>query len=330
MSNVIINRVLQVSLIVILAIICNDLKGQQVVVKAELDTNRALIGDQLKLQLSVDKPENLRVDFPAIKDTLTKSIEILNAGKIDTSQFADGRLKLRQNLLIAAYDTGFLMIPPQGFIIHLNGSTDTLNTLPVYFEIASVPLDSTIRDIKANYKAPVSFLEIYPYLLAAGVGGLFVWLLVYYVQKRRRKEQQITDKVTTEPPDVIALRELEKLKTEKAWLQRSVKPYYIKLTEILRVYLERRYNIMALEQTTGEILYSLKKKECASADLNMLAGILNLADLVKFAKVIPDQAENASQVDLAIDFVRNTVYREPVLEKAAVVEDQLVPSKTES
>jgi len=222
------------------------------------------------------------------------------------------------------------MIPPQGFVIHLNESTDTLNTLPVYFEIASVPLDSTIRDIKANYKAPVSFLELYPYLLAAGVGGLLVWLFVYYLQKRKKKGLQEIDKAPPEPPDIIALRELEKLKTEKAWLQRSIKPYYIKLTEILRIYLERRFNMMALEQTTNEILYSLKKSECPSADQNLLSGILNLADLVKFAKVIPDQAENAAQVDLAIDFVHNTIYREPEADKTSVTEDQLVPSKTES
>jgi len=59
-------------LIVISAIVCVDVKSQQVVVKAELDTNRALIGDQLKLQLSVDKPENVQVDFPVIYDTLAK------------------------------------------------------------------------------------------------------------------------------------------------------------------------------------------------------------------------------------------------------------------
>jgi hypothetical protein len=313
-----------------LAFVCIHVKGQEVVVKAELDTNRALIGDQMKLQLFVDKPENMRVDFPLIKDTLTNKIEIISAGKIDTTQSAEGRLKLHQELLIAAFDTGLLMVPPQGFVIHMNESSDTLKTLPVYFEIVSLPLDSTIRDIKANYKAPISFLEIYPYLLAAVVAGLFVWLLVYYIQKRRRKEQLAYDKVPSELPEVIALRELEKLKMEKAWLQRSVKLYYIRLTEILRIYLERRYNVMALEQTTGEILYSLKKSECTSADLDLLGGILNLADLVKFAKVVPDQVENASQVDLAIDFVRNTSFREPAVKKEAITEDQLVTSKTET
>jgi hypothetical protein len=63
---------------------------------------------------------------------------------------------------------------------------------------------------------------------------------------------------------------------------------------------------MALEQTTEEILLALKLKDCKTTDLRCLAGILKLADLVKFAKVIPAEEENTVQVDWAAEFVRNT------------------------
>ena len=95
--------------------------------------------------------------------------------------------------------------------------------------------------------------------------------------------------MTAEPADVIALRELEQLREEKPWVNKQVKLYYIRLTEILRIYIERRYHIMALEQTTDEILASPEKIRTARINsLKSLASILKLADLVKFAKVIPD------------------------------------------
>ena len=323
-------KTLQYFLIASSALIFTDSIGQEVLVKAELDTNRALIGDQLKLKLSVDKPENIPVDFPFIRDTLTKKIEIIGSNVIDTVRTSSDRLILSQDLLIAVYDTGIFIIPPLEFAVHAEKSEDTVKTLPVYFEILPVSLDSTIRDIRANYKAPISFLELYPYILLAIAFGLLIGLLIYYIKKKRRKGQQIISDGPLELPEIIALRELEQLKEGKTWLQKSVKPYYIRLTEILRTYVERHYNIMALEQTTDEILLSLKKTLCSSADRNLLAGILNLADLVKFAKVVPDQVENATQVDLAMDFIRNTSYRESVEQKEAIVENQLVQSKTES
>lgn len=63
---------------------------------------------------------------------------------------------------------------------------------------------------------------------------------------------------------------------------------------------------MALEQTTDEILRELKSAGCEASDHTHLAGILKLADLVKFAKVIPADEENAVQVELAAGFVRST------------------------
>jgi hypothetical protein len=63
---------------------------------------------------------------------------------------------------------------------------------------------------------------------------------------------------------------------------------------------------MALEQTTDEILKDLKKTGSTADNLEKLASILKLADLVKFAKLLPDEVENGIQVEEAIVFVKNT------------------------
>jgi len=192
-------------------------------------------------------------------------------------------------------------------------SHHTITTVPVSFEILPVKSDSTLRDIKSNFKAPLSLGEIFMYIkenylygLIAVALGVLIWYIVRYIRKKLGRSKDITKEIYVELPEVIALRELEKIKDEKPWLHNKVKLYHIRLSEILRNYVEGRYTIMALEQTTEEILLSLKLKDCKTTDLRCLAGILKLADLVKFAKVIPAEEENTVQVDWAAEFVRNT------------------------
>jgi len=294
------------SIMVIMVLSGIGLSAQELSVRAALDSNRALIGDQLKLHIKLEKPREARVTFPGLQDTLAGKIEIISKSPIDTVRGKDGRETLTQEMLIAVFDTGLFKIPPLPFAFRNGQISDTLRTLPVYFEIQAMPVDTTIRDIRANMKAPVNVAEILPFALGAVVLALAGYLVYLWIKRRKRKTNGIAPEIPSEPEDVIALRELARLREEKPWLHRQVKLYYIRMSEILRRYIERRYDIMALEQTTDEILASLKKTATGGTGLQRLAGILKLADLVKFAKVIPDDEENAAQLEESIVFVNET------------------------
>jgi hypothetical protein len=297
-------------LTVVFALVISVTWAQQVLIRAELDTNRALIGDQIKLRLTVEKPAAIKVGFPVFKDTLAHDVEIISISSVDTASITSDTIVLKQDLMISVFDTGLFEIPSLAFTMLSNGKQDTLNTLPVYFEILPVIADSTIRDIKAIYKVPVSFRELSPYILLAIVIGLLTWLLIHYLRNRKTKDKLMPIRNASEPPDIIALRELEQLKEEKPWMYNKIKYYHIRVSEILRIYIEHRFRIAALEQTTGEILASLKPAVCKASDIDHLSSVLKLADLVKFAKVIPGVDENANQITVAMEFVRNTIIHE--------------------
>jgi hypothetical protein len=283
-----------------------SLFGQDVTISARLDTTRAMIGDQLRLHLRVEQPAQTRIGFPAMTDTLAGKIEILRKGPVDTSGFRSGRIALDQEVLVTVFDTGFFEIPPLEFTVQNGLIQDTLRSLPVSFEIKSLPVDTAIRDIRANLKAPVNIEEIFPFFLALVAVAMVIALLIYWIRKRMKRGPASPLPISSEPADTVALRELEQLREEKPWVSLQIKLYYIRLTEILRVYIERRYHIMALEQTTDEILASLMKTPGSDKSLKRLASILKLADLVKFAKVIPDAVENSNQLDEAVEFVKST------------------------
>lgn len=327
-------RFVRIIAVILLLLVHHSGQSQEIAISTELDTNRALIGDQLQLTIRVEKPAGARVAFPQLKDTLGRKIEIVGDSYTDTAAVSADRVAYGRKLLITVFDTGFFEVPSLDFIATSGQYQDTLTTPPLPFMISAVPLDSALRDIKANYKAPLNLAEIlyyarenYPYGLLAIGAGLLTWFLIRYFRRKSGRKKVTGAAPRVELPEVTALRELDRLIADKPWMHGSIKPYYVKLSEILRAYIEGRFHTMALEQTTDEILDSLKADACAAADLNRLAGILRLADWVKFAKVIPDVQENARQVELAVEFVRSTSAQVNVTPPAAEDEKDKVQPK---
>jgi hypothetical protein len=310
MDKKIVKRKTGLYLIIALAFISRAAYNQLLTIDMKLDTNRILIGDQVNMSIKVIKPENSSVIFPQFGANLTDEIEIVNKSEIDSSKLDDNKVALYQNLTITAFDSGLMYIPPAKFVYQSGRFTDSINSPAEYLEVLPVEIDTTgtIRDIKGIYKAPYSFSEIYPFILALIFTGLLIWFILYYID-RKKKDKPILRRIRPpEMPHVIALRELDRLKAEKLWQQNKVKLYYTRLTEIIRSYIERRFDIMAMEQTTSEILYEFREKEIENVNYNILEQLLNLADLVKFARGEPLPEENITHMENAYEFVKSTKY----------------------
>lgn len=293
----------------VLILINSQLHGQQVSIKAELDTNAIVIGDQINLTFEVLKSKDYHIDFPVFNQKITENIDVLSASPIDSSDIDNDKILLRQKLLITAFDSGLYYIPPIPFVLNSNEYSDTLFTGANYLEVFSVPIDTTgtIRDIKALYKAPVSISEIYPYILLTLFLALATWFLVYYYKRRKDNKPVFSRVKPEEPAHIIAIRELDRVKAEKLWQKQQTKEYYTRLTNIIRMYIERRFGIKAMEETTEEILHEFDSK-IADKNINIiiLKELLSLADLVKFAKEQPLPEENLNHLENAYVFVKET------------------------
>lgn len=302
-------------LTIILAGVFFILKGQDITVRAVMDTNKALIGDQMKLKLIVDQITGAyKVTFPDVNKVIQKPVEIISAQDIDSIAVENGRTKFTQEIQITVFDTGKFEISELPFIIKNEGRIDTLKSSPVSFQIEPLALDSTIRDIKAIDKMPLTAMEAVEYSMYLLLAFLLIMAVYYYTKRKKRRAVEKTIIPLNEPAHILALREIQKLADEKPWMQiTQIKYYYIQLSEILRKYIEYQFHIQAFEQTTDEILSMLKKDSLLNpSEFKRLAEILKLADLVKFAKAIPEAAENALQIDRAIDFINNTAVNKAI------------------
>ena len=85
-----------------------------------------------------------------------------------------------------------------------------------------------------------------------------------------------------------------------------MKDFYIELSDIIRRYIEGRYYITALEETSSEILHDIKEQDLYQNLYNNLKELLELSDFVKFAKYIPTEKENQNAPENAKQFINET------------------------
>lgn len=294
------------------------LHGQQVKVKASIDSTRMLIGDQIKLNLEIEKPADMDVLFPVVPDTLNKHIEVVKKLPLDTLKIENkDRVKLIQSYLISSFDSGRHVIPSFTFIIKDNNMKDSILTQALNLEVLTMKLDTTKGpvDIKSPYGAPVTLKEVTPYILGTMLIGAILFFLFYYVRWKKKKVPMFDKpEKPKEPAHVIALRELDRIKTQKLWQQEKIKQYYSEVANTIRNYIQNRFDIPAMEQTSAETIAVFKeRKDLINNDcLNEIQHILSLADLVKFAKYTPLPDDNNLTLMNAYFFVNQTKKEEAV------------------
>lgn len=267
------------------------------------------IGQHAELTITVDLPAGASIIWPGLTDTITADIEIIRFGRPDTIANEQGKTLLRQTHLVTAWKEGFLPIPPLQFSAILQSDTIFFESEALLFDVKGVNLDpdADIRDIKTIWGIPLTFAELLPYFAGLVMAGGLLWLLIRYL-KRRSKQVPITS--IWEKPDIpahiAAISALERLKSQQLWQQGKLKPYHVELTGILRMYLMKRYHIHAAEMTSSEILSALKTNVEDRSIIDMLQNILEVADLVKFARHQPVPEMNELSMELAFDFVSRT------------------------
>jgi len=303
----------------LLTVMAAPLQAQLISVKSELSSDSLMIGDQLLYTLRVEAPDQVEFTMPVLYDSLGRNLEVLSLPVSDTSQ-TDGQRVVRQTYTVTGFEAGMQMVPAQE-VIYSNGNLiDTARSMPLMIRVYEPVVDTSqqIKPIKAPLNTPLSIREIFPWLLV-GLGGLMIAVLVYfllrrYLQRKRDPEEYVAKK--REPAHIIAFRELDRLKEEKIWEKGQVKKFYTSLTTTTRTYLERQYGIPAMERTTEEILRAFRKSNPEDALLDeILKELLELADLVKFAKEDPLPVYNQTNLNNAYIFVQKTYpqfYREEV------------------
>lgn len=255
-------------------------------VTTSIDTTRNKIGAEFQLTLKASVNKKDKVVFPKAKNF--GALEVIESYKIDTIKSNDN-YELIKKYGLTQFDSGKYLIPRMSILI--NGKPTFSDSLKVeVFNVKVDTLKQKMYDVKDVAQVETSsdwWQYVLGILLLVGIGFLVYWSLKKY--QNREKPEEI---VYTSPIEK-ATSLLQQLESKELIQRGEVKSYYSELTNIARNYIEEEIEIPAMESTTSELIFALrkvanqKKLKLSAATLENLEKVLMQADLVKFAKVKP-------------------------------------------
>jgi len=304
--------------------------AQDVRATSGIDSTVIVIGNQTKVHLKVSydaKGGMPKIQWPFIPDSLMAKVHVVSKSKIDTvipDHANPTEQSQTQDLVITSFDSGYYAIPPFQFIV--NGDTaHPVMTDAMMLQVRTLPVDTTkaFRDIKGPIQVKFPLIII---LMYVGIGLavlIILGLILYYILKNNKGKviEPVEIKAPPIDPHIKALKALEELAMQKLWQEGKIKEYYSGISEIMRTYLDDKTRLGALEMTTDEIMYALRRRNEFSEELkNQLRQILVLSDLVKFAKEQPIEHEHQSTLSNAVDFINKSIrVEEPIIQRQTPV-----------
>lgn len=258
------------------------------------------IGDPIPLEVSINVCDSVLVVEPGGLPLRVLPLESQPTIK------SGGAFKFQ----VALYDTGSYVIPSLAVVQFKSGLTDTIWTAERPIQIVSVLDDttSTPRPIKPYAEHPLRFADVvreyWPWALGAFALGLLVY--AWYRWKHRAQPGIAVAAPPPLPPAELAVRELIALRDKRYPERGMLKEHYSEFSEVMRRYVEGRYEFPALEMTTYDLAREFKRAELPACWREELLPILRESDLVKFAKEIPTLAGCTAILETGFQLVERT------------------------
>ena len=274
-----------------------------------LDRRALSTADSLLLTLEVEAAESDRVAFPNPAAGFGE-FESASDASAPARLGADGRVTRGHRYELEPFLPGEFEIP--ALTVVLNGSTE-IETDPVKVTVNSVlddPENAELRDIggPVDVPAPWWWWVLGGAAVAAAVAGYLLW--------RKRKREAAAP--PPPPPHETALAALRALLAEDLPAKGIFKPFYRRLSGLLRRYMEDRFGLRAPEQTTEEFLEAMRDSYAIErAHKDLLKEFLRHADMVKFAELTPGPADAERAADSARRFIEQTIAETDPLQATA-------------
>ena len=283
------------------------LVAQEARITMGVDTTLIHVGDPVSLRLSVDHPEGWAVMWADSLDLSPFEVLRYDRAAPVVSPAGEG-MRSSAAVTVTSFELGELEIPPIAVAVTApDGSVQTLLTDPFRIGVESVGLDESgdIRDIKGPLSIARSWWGLLLWLvLAAIAGGAAVYL------HRRSRNRPPSETAEPAPPPrpfhVLALEALDALEASSLLERGQVKEYHVRISEIIRGYVEGQLEVRALELTTREVVDGLRRAALGWEISERFRTFLERCDLVKFAKLRPGVDESRALMARARALVEMT------------------------
>ncbi len=289
-------------------------------VETHVDRNEILIGDVIHLSVSITHDPSV---------SIIERNEALNLGQFEMKEInpkpvktlPSGRQKKTIEYVLSTYFTGKFTIPAFTFQFRTeDGAIGEVQTVPITINVRSLTPEESedldIRDIKEPVviETPGRLMKIT--LIVLGIINLIITL--FFIWRFLRQLYPPRAEVEYIPPGQAHERALDALsgirQNEDYFENKNYKAFSSHISEVIRVYINRRWQIHAMDLTTDEIMNALNQLDLDDVILGHFRTFFETCDLIKFAKYEPSSDEMNQLVDTAKEAINQTKLEEEAIE----------------
>jgi hypothetical protein len=286
-------------------------------VSASVSPDSATVGDRLILSIVLDRGNEVRVDYRDVARSVAP-FEVLDES-LARSETTGDRTVEQRDYAIAVFETGDLWLPRIELpYVTTSGDSGVAVTDSVLVTIASV-----LPEVKEgeevgplDIKPPVELpRRVWPWIVGALVAAAIAaagYYLRRWLGSRTREEAE----GPPEPPRVprraahlVALERLDALERDGLIGRGEIPTFYVRVTEIVRIYIRDRFGVDAIDMTTLELPPAMRKARIGEAEVEWAGEYLSHADLAKFAGFTPSAERARQDMSEARAFVERTRLR---------------------
>lgn len=191
--------------------------------------------------------------------------------------------RLRRTTSYLVLDSGSISMP----LATLDYTGDSYTTEPLVINAMIIPQQDGVDRAPNRALVGIEFnlwhwLDHFKWHILGGLGFIAILLILRKVLKTLKKSASHEELAPEKDWFGDAMKELQQLREEQPW-EMDAKGYYVRIGDILRLYLGAQTGLPISEQTTRESLDLLRNKWTIT-QLQSFEFIMTRADFVKFAK----------------------------------------------
>lgn len=282
--------------------------AQDTHVKVSTSRDSISIGETLVYTLTITQPSKARIlNEPSVDFS---DFEITQIKKYESSEENDHQIQ-RIDYILTTFNIDTFLIPAP--TVHFLLGKDTLSASgQSKLIIVTSSIDTSFKDIRPEkpiVEGEVNWwlLSLYATLVLAAAAGFFYLGIRLYRRYRHRKLHPAPHTVPEiiRLPEEVAMEALNKLKEKSLVEKGEYKQFHVEASDIIRLYVEGKFYIQALESTTSELILEFRQKRLMEENyVSLLRRFLEVCDLVKFAKYKPSNEECIEVFNEAVGLVK--------------------------
>lgn len=277
-----------------------------------VEPEEVTVGEPFSVTLQVEHAPDLEVRLPT-PGTDWGSLTVRESGVVRRGLATDGWVRQEVVYRLAAFELGAVEILPLELEVNQGDETRTVATPAATIQVNSIlPMEEggeeelPLADLKDQASLAMSRARVFTFVALV---VLLLAMVAYFLWRRRRLQPSTAvqaPRPPLPPPDREALQALQALLAGPLLVQGKIKEYHVQLAEIVKRYLERRFDVPTLERTSFEVVQATRLAPVDVWVPGRVASLLSGCDFVKFARQRPDVDRCRDMVDEARALVEQT------------------------